>query len=38
MRRGGGYILAGAKNLQPETPAENAAAMLEEFIAVGENV
>jgi len=36
MRRGGGYILAGAKPLQPETPTENAAAILEEFVAVGE--
>lgn len=36
MRRGGGYILAGAKALQPETPTENAAAVFEEFIAVGE--
>jgi len=36
MRKGGGYILAGAKQLQPETPTENAAAMLEEFIALGE--
>ncbi len=36
MRRGGGYILACAKDLQPETPTENAAAVLEEFIALGE--
>ena len=37
MRTGGGYILAGAKALQPGTPAENAAAILEEFIALGED-
>ena len=36
MRKGGGYILAGAKLLQPETPTKNAAAILEEFIALGE--
>lgn len=36
MRKGGGYILAGAKALQPETPTRNAAAILEEFIALGE--
>lgn len=36
MRRGGGYILATAKPLQPETPVENAVAALEEFIALGE--
>ncbi len=32
MARGGGYILAPAKSLQPETPAENAAAVLEAFL------
>jgi len=36
MRKGGGYILSGAKPLQPETPVENAAALLEEFVALGE--
>ena len=34
MTHGGGYILSCAKALQPETPAENAAAILEEFLAV----
>ena len=32
MGRGGGYILAPAKPLQPETPTENAAAVVEAFI------
>lgn len=36
MRKGGGYILAGAKALQQETPTENAVAILEQFIALGE--
>jgi uroporphyrinogen decarboxylase len=36
MRRGGGYVLSTAKPLQPETPVENAVALLEEFIALGE--
>lgn len=31
MGKGGGYILAPAKPLQPETPTENAAAMVEAF-------
>jgi uroporphyrinogen decarboxylase len=31
MGRGGGYILAPAKPLQPETPVENAAAVVEAF-------
>jgi uroporphyrinogen decarboxylase len=31
MGKGGGYILAPAKPLQPETPAQNGAAMLEAF-------
>jgi len=31
MGRGGGYILAPAKGLQPETPTENAVAVLEAF-------
>ena len=35
MRRGGGFILSTAKPLQPETPVENAVALLEEFIALG---
>lgn len=36
MTTGGGYILSCSKPLQPETPAANAAAVLEEFIAHGE--
>jgi uroporphyrinogen decarboxylase len=32
MGRGGGYILAPAKALQPGTPVENAAAVVEAFI------
>lgn len=32
MGRGGGYILAPAKPLQPETPTENAAAIVEAFL------
>jgi uroporphyrinogen decarboxylase len=32
MARGGGYILAPAKALQPETPVENAAAVVESFL------
>jgi uroporphyrinogen decarboxylase len=32
MPRGGGYILGPAKALQPETSAENAAAVLEAFL------
>ena len=31
MGRGGGYILAPAKGLQPETPTENAVAVFEAF-------
>lgn len=31
MGRGGGFILAPAKSLQPETPTENAAAVVEGF-------
>ena len=38
MRPGGGYMLACAKDLQPETSTENAAAVLEEFAALGEEV
>ena len=33
MGRGGGYVLAPAKALQPETPTENAAAVVEAFLA-----
>ena len=33
MGRGGGYILTSAKGLQPETPTENAAAVVEAFLA-----
>jgi len=33
MTRGGGYILAPAKPLRPETPTENAVAVVEEFIS-----
>lgn len=32
MSKGGGYILAPAKPLQPETPTENAVAIVEAFI------
>ena len=32
MGKGGGYILAPAKALQPETPTENAAAVVEAFL------
>jgi len=32
MSPGGGYILGPAKALQPETPTENAAAVLEAFL------
>ncbi len=32
MGRGGGYILAPAKSLQPETPVTNAAAVVEAFL------
>jgi len=35
MPRGGGYILAPAKALQPETPTANAAAVVESFLAAG---
>ncbi|MGI6207875.1 MAG: uroporphyrinogen decarboxylase family protein [Anaerolineae bacterium] len=33
MGRGGGYILGPAKSLQPETSTENAAAVVEAFLA-----
>lgn len=32
MSKGGGYILTSAKSLQPETPTENAVAVLEAFL------
>lgn len=32
MGRGGGYILSPAKGLQPETPTENAVAVVESFL------
>lgn len=32
LGRGGGYILSPAKPLQPETPTENAAAVVEAFL------
>ena len=32
MGRGGGYVLAPAKALQPETPTENAVAVVEAFL------
>ena len=35
MGRGGGYVLAPAKSLQPETPTENAAAVVEAFTKQG---
>jgi hypothetical protein len=33
MGRGGGYILGASKSLPPETPTENAAAVVEAFVA-----
>ena len=33
MGQGGGYILGPAKGLQPETPTENAAAVVEAFLS-----
>lgn len=33
MSRGGGYIMAPAKPLRPETPTQNAVAVVEEFLA-----
>jgi len=35
LGRGGGYILAPAKGLQPETPTENAIAVIEAFTNQG---
>jgi hypothetical protein len=32
MGRGGGFILSPAKWLQPDTPTENAAAVVESFV------
>jgi len=32
MSRGGGYVLAPAKDLQPDTPTKNAATVLESFL------
>ena len=34
MGKGGGYILAPAKPLRPETPTENAVAVVEEFLGI----
>jgi uroporphyrinogen decarboxylase len=34
MGEGGGYILAPAKPLRPETPTENAVAVVEEFVGL----
>ena len=34
MGRDGGYILGPAKSMQPETPTENAAAVVESFLQV----
>ncbi|MHB1354667.1 MAG: uroporphyrinogen decarboxylase family protein [Anaerolineae bacterium] len=36
MGHNGGYILAPAKSLQPETPTENAAAVVEAFVSQSE--
>ncbi len=39
MGKGGGYILAAAKAIQPETPAENVVALIEAFVEqVGINI
>lgn len=35
MGEGGGYILGPAKSMQPETPTENAAAVVEAFLEEG---
>jgi uroporphyrinogen decarboxylase len=35
MSKGGGYILAPAKELRPEVSTENAVAVVEEFISLG---
>ena len=34
MSKGGGYILGGAEELQPETPVENAVAVIDSFTEV----
>ncbi len=36
MSKGGGYILGPAKEIQPETPCENIAAVIEAFIEQSE--
>jgi uroporphyrinogen decarboxylase len=36
MSKGGGYILAPAKPLRPETPTENDLAVIEEFLGADE--
>lgn len=38
MTQGGGYVLAPAKALLNETPTENAVALIEEFLSVGEDM
>lgn len=38
MSKGGGYILSAAKPLQPETPTENAVAVVEAFVTETERV
>jgi uroporphyrinogen decarboxylase len=38
MSKGGGYILAPAKPLRPETPTENAIALVEEFLDTSASV
>ena len=35
MAKGGGYILTPSKGLQPETPTENAVAVIESFLEHG---
>ncbi len=38
LGRGGGYILSPAKPLQPETPTENAAAVVEAFLQQSDQI
>ena len=38
MSKGGGYILAPAKPLRPETPTENAIALVEAFLGTSASV
>jgi uroporphyrinogen decarboxylase len=38
MGKGGGYIMAPAKPLQPETPTENAVAIIEAFVNQTEEI